>query len=186
MSLFQINNGWLSAIEQHVSPHFSKRPCNTPISLLIVHNISLPPGKFGNRHITDFFMGNLNVAADPFFAEIADLRVSAHCLIKRDGHVIQYVSFDDAAWHAGVSNYQGKERCNDFSIGIELEGTDDLAYTDAQYQQLTALTHCLINTYPEIADNITGHCHIAPERKTDPGPAFEWPYYYALLKNNTE
>lgn len=116
-----------------------------------------------------------------FFAEIAHLRVSAHCLIRRDGEIVQYVPFDKRAWHAGVSNYQGRERCNDFSIGIELEGTDTLAYTDAQYQQLAAVTRTLIACYPAIADNMTGHCNIAPDRKTHPGPAFDWPRFRALV-----
>ena len=180
MSLFEINNGWLSGVEQHNSPHFSKRPANTSISLLVVHNISLPPGQFGNSYITDFFLGKLNIQEDPYFDEIAELRVSAHCLIQRDGNIIQYVSFDDMAWHAGVSNYQGKDKCNEFSIGIELEGTDELSYTDEQYQKLTLLSHCLINTYPEIADNITGHCDIAPGRKTDPGKSFDWHLFRQL------
>lgn len=122
----------------------------------------------------------------PFFAEIAHLRVSAHCLIRRDGEVVQYVPFDKRAWHAGVSMYHGRERCNDFSIGIELEGTDITPYTDAQYQQLVAITRTLIALYPAIADNITGHSDIAPARKTDPGPAFDWPRFRAMLAASSE
>ncbi len=124
--------------------------------------------------------------AHPFFAEIAHLRVSAHCLIRRDGEIVQYVPFDKRAWHAGVSCYQGRERCNDFSIGIELEGTDTLAYTDAQYRQLAAVTDLLIALYPAIAENIAGHSDIAPVRKTDPGPAFDWIKYRALLSAPSE
>lgn len=139
------------------------------------------PGEFGGPWIDALFTGTIDPDAHPFFAEIAHLRVSAHCLIRRDGEIVQYVPFDKRAWHAGVSNYQGRERCNDFSIGIELEGTDTLAYTDAQYQQLAAVTRTLIACYPAIADNMTGHCNIAPDRKTDPGPAFDWPRFRALV-----
>ncbi|MGJ8692442.1 MAG: 1,6-anhydro-N-acetylmuramyl-L-alanine amidase AmpD [Thalassotalea sp.] len=181
MSSFQINNGWLQNVEHQQSPHYSNRPESSNINLLVIHNISLPPGKFGGDHITNLFLGRLDPCLDPFFAEIAELKVSAHCLIKRDGSVIQYVSFNDMAWHAGVSTYQGKAKCNDFSIGIELEGTDTTAYTESQYAQLSELTNCLLKTYPEIKDNITGHCDIAPDRKTDPGPAFNWHFYKSLI-----
>lgn len=183
-SVLKIDHGWLLSAEQQKSPHFSSRPEQADIRLLVIHNISLPPGQFGGTYITDFFLGKLAVDEHPYFAEIAELRVSAHCLITRAGHIVQYVSFNDVAWHAGVSCYQGQERCNDFSIGIELEGTDQLAYTDAQYQQLAKLTNCLINTYPKLADNIAGHCDIAPERKTDPGEAFDWQYYKSLIKQD--
>lgn len=180
-SMHNIEHGWLVEAEKHKTEHFSHRPKNSEISLLVIHNISLPPGQFGGSHITDFFLGRLNIDLDPYFKEIATLRVSAHCLIQRDGHVVQYVSFNDMAWHAGVSNYQGKERCNDFSIGIELEGTDELPYTEAQYQQLSSVTQCLLQYYPNIKDNIAGHCDIAPIRKTDPGASFDWLLYKSLL-----
>ncbi|OFE38639.1 N-acetyl-anhydromuranmyl-L-alanine amidase, partial [Salmonella enterica subsp. enterica] len=138
--------------------------------------------EFGGPWIDALFTGTIDVQTPILFlSEIAHLRVSAHCLIRRDGEIVQYVPFDKRAWHAGVSNYQGRERCNDFSIGIELEGTDTLAYTDAQYQQLAAVTRTLIASYPAIADNMTGHCNIAPDRKTDPGPAFDWPRFRALV-----
>lgn len=150
------------------SPHYDCRPDDETPTLLVVHNISLPPGEFGGPWIDALFTGTIDPQAHPFFAEIAHLRVSAHCLIRRDGEIVQYVPFDKRAWHAGVSQYQGRERCNDFSIGIELEGTDTLAYTDAQYQQLVAVTRALIDRYPDIANNMTGHCDIAPDRKTDP------------------
>lgn len=177
----QLEKGWLVGARQVPSPHHDGRPEDESPSLLVVHNISLPPGQFGGPWIDALFTGTLDPDADPFFAEICHLRVSAHCLIRRDGEIVQYVAFNKRAWHAGVSCYQGRERCNDFSIGIELEGTDTLAYTDAQYAQLAALTQLLIAEYPAIADNMTGHSDIAPERKTDPGPAFDWERFRALV-----
>lgn len=177
----QLRKGWLVEARHVPSPHYDCRPDDESPSLLVVHNISLPPGKFGGPWIDALFTGTLDPSADPYFAGIAHLRVSAHCLIRRDGEIVQYVPFDKRAWHAGVSSYQGRERCNDFSIGIELEGTDDLAYTDAQYRQLAAVTGTVIELYPAIADNMTGHSDIAPERKTDPGPAFDWDKFRALV-----
>ncbi|HEF4888629.1 TPA: 1,6-anhydro-N-acetylmuramyl-L-alanine amidase AmpD [Klebsiella oxytoca] len=182
----QLNGGWLVEARRVPSPHYDSRPDNETPSLLVVHNISLPPGEFGGPWIDALFSGTLDPNAHPFFAEIAQLRVSAHCLIRRDGEIVQYVPFDKRAWHAGVSSYRGRERCNDFSIGIELEGTDTLAYTDAQYQQLVAVTRQLILLYPAIADHITGHCDIAPVRKTDPGPAFDWVKFRSLLTPSSE
>lgn len=170
----QLKNGWLVGVKHVPSPHFDCRPEDETPSLLVVHNISLPPGEFGGPWIDALFTGTLNANAHPYFAGISHLRVSAHCLIRRDGEIVQYVPFDKRAWHAGVSLYRGRERCNDFSIGIELEGTDTLPYTDAQYQQLTEITDTLIQVYPAIADHMTGHCDIAPERKTDPGSVFDW------------
>lgn len=151
-----LENGWLVDARHVPSPHHDCRPEDEKPTLLVVHNISLPPGEFGGPWIDALFTGTIDPNAHPFFAEIAHLRVSAHCLIRRDGEVVQYVPFDKRAWHAGVSMYHGRERCNDFSIGIELEGTDTTPYTDAQYQQLVAITHTLIGLYPAIADNITG------------------------------
>ncbi|BDH47099.1 N-acetyl-anhydromuranmyl-L-alanine amidase [Salmonella enterica subsp. enterica serovar Choleraesuis] len=175
----QINQGWLENARRQPSPHFDERPEGVTPSLLVVHNISLPPGEFGGPWIDALFAGTIDPDAHPFFAEIAHLRVSAHCLIRRDGEVVQYVPFDKRAWHAGVSNYQGRERCNDFSIGIELEGTDTLPYTDKQYQRLAEIAVALQLLYPEIANNMTGHCDIAPGRKTDPGEIFDWPRFRA-------
>ncbi|WP_440874495.1 1,6-anhydro-N-acetylmuramyl-L-alanine amidase AmpD [Thalassotalea sp. PLHSN55] len=172
----KIIDGWLSDVEKHCSPHFDQREQNE-ISLLVIHNISLPAGNFGGSYITDLFMGCLDAKADKSFAEIYQLRVSAHCLIRRDGQIVQYVPFEQRAWHAGVSNYLGREKCNDFSIGIELEGCDDIPYTDAQYQQLVIVTQLLQQQYPAIMNNIVGHNDIAPERKTDPGEAFDWQRY---------
>jgi AmpD protein len=165
-----------------VSPHCDRRPDDEPPSLLVIHNISLPPGEFGGPYIDQLFTGTLDPAQHPYFAEIHQLRVSAHCLIRRDGEIVQYVPFDQRAWHAGVSLYQGRERCNDFSIGIELEGTDQLAYTEAQYRTLQAVTALLAEHYPPLAAHIAGHCDIAPGRKTDPGPAFDWDRYLASLE----
>lgn len=177
----QLNEGWLAGARQVRSPHYDCRPDDESPSLLVVHNISLPPGEFGGPWIDALFTGTLDANAHPFFAEIAHLRVSAHCLIRRDGEIVQYVPFNKRAWHAGVSSYCGRERCNDFSIGIELEGTDTLPYTDMQYQQLAAITQALVALYPAIADNMTGHSNVAPERKTDPGPAFDWEKFRALV-----
>lgn len=177
----QLTGGWLEGVKRVPSPHHDCRPDDEIPSLLVVHNISLPPGEFGGPWIDALFTGTLDPDAHPFFAEIHQLRVSAHCLIRRDGEIVQYVPFDKRAWHAGVSNYLGRERCNDFSIGIELEGTDALPYTDAQYQQLVALTKVLVERYPDIARHITGHSDIAPGRKTDPGPAFDWARFRALV-----
>lgn len=170
------------------SPHCDQRPADEPISLLVIHNISLPAGQFAavdaqQRHVDDFFSGKLDVAADPCFADIAHLRVSAHCVIWRDGTIWQYVPFAQRAWHAGVSAFAGRTHCNDFSIGIELEGTDDLPYTSSQYQSLVLLTRWLMQQYPAMTDDrIVGHEHIAPGRKTDPGPSFDWTTFRTMLR----
>lgn len=177
----RIHNGWLTNVEHVLSPHHDERPTNVEPSLLVIHNISLPPGQFGGSYINQLFTGTLNPNDHQFFNEIKHLRVSAHCLIRRDGTIIQYVPFHLRAWHAGQSCYQGKEKCNDFSIGIELEGTDFEPFTPKQYQSLTSLTHLLIAEYPLIKNNITGHSDIAPNRKTDPGPFFDWEYYKSKL-----
>ena len=182
----QLCNGWLVEARQVPSPHFDCRPDNELPSLLVIHNISLPPGEFGGPWIDALFTGTLDPHAHPFFAHIAHLRVSAHCLIRRDGEIVQYVPFDKRAWHAGVSAWHGRERCNDFAIGIELEGTDNQSYTEAQYQQLAAVTRTVIELYPAIADNMTGHSDIAPERKTDPGPAFDWAKFRSQVTGSSE
>jgi AmpD protein len=177
-----ITKGWAEYCEQQPSPHFNLRQAQCEIDLLVIHNISLPPGQFGSDDISDFFLGKLVVSRHPFFQQIEQLKVSAHCLIRRDGLIIQYVSFENRAWHAGVSSFEGREDCNDFSIGIEMEGTDTCPYTDEQYAALAKLTMTLQLQYPKITDDrIVGHCHIAPERKTDPGRSFDWPRYLALL-----
>lgn len=180
---FIIKNGCLLNIEQQKSPHFEPRNHADEINLLVIHNISLPVGVFGGDHITNLFLGTININADESFAELDGLRVSAHCLIRRDGSIIQYVNFNDKAWHAGFSNFLGREKCNDFSIGIELEGSDDTPYTETQYQQLSKLTKSLQHYYPAITnENIVGHCDIAPNRKTDPGESFNWQYFHQCLQ----
>ncbi len=161
------------------SPNFDARPSGMDISLLVVHGISLPPGEYGGDGIARLFTNTLDHAAHPYYATLGGLRVSSHFLVRRDGVLVQFVSCLDRAWHAGVSNWHGRERCNDFSIGVELEGLDDLPYTDAQYQALAALTRVLRARYP-ITD-IAGHSEIAPGRKTDPGAAFDWPRYRGLF-----
>lgn len=166
------------------SPNFGPRPDGSSISLLVVHNISLPPEQFGGPHIENFFCNCLDTAVHPYFETIAELKVSAHALIRRDGSVIQFVSCLDRAWHAGRSSFQGKEECNDYSIGIELEGADDVPYTDDQYRALARLARLVMTAWPEITPGrIAGHSDIAPGRKTDPGPAFEWSRFRALLSN---
>ena len=179
--------GRLSGAVWCPSPNFGPRPeGGADISLLVVHNISLPPGQFGGPEIQDFFCNRLDPAAHPYFETIADIQVSAHALIRRDGEVVQFVSLLDRAWHAGRSCFDGREECNDYSIGIELEGTDDTPYTEAQYRALADIAHQVMAAWPEIdASRITGHSDIAPGRKTDPGPAFDWPYFMACLSNRS-
>lgn len=156
------------------------------ISLLVIHNISLPPAQFGGNFISQFFCGQLDKTQHPYFAEIADMRVSAHCLIKRDGQVIQFMSFSKRAWHAGKSAFQGRDICNDYAIGIELEGTDNIEYTAAQYTSLVKLSDFLIKQFPQInLSRIVGHNDIAPGRKTDPGQSFNWPMYRQMLLEQT-
>ena len=167
--------GWLQTVDVVPSPNFDARPENSKIKLIVIHGISLPPGEFGGGYIQEFFCNNLDSKAHNYFAEIYDMRVSAHCLIERDGNIIQFVSFLDRAWHAGVSNWCGEENCNNYSIGIELEGTDELDYCEAQYRSLGHLVKCLQSRYGDIEpDSVCGHSDIAPGRKTDPGPAFDW------------
>ncbi|WP_353571065.1 1,6-anhydro-N-acetylmuramyl-L-alanine amidase AmpD [Candidatus Albibeggiatoa sp. nov. BB20] len=167
--------GWLENVRHCPSANCDKRPKNSEIDLLVIHSISLPPCEFGEDYIDDLFMNRLDPQAHPYFADIADLRVSAHALIRRTGEIVQYVSFWDRAWHAGQSCFQGRSVCNDFSIGIELEGCDDLGYTNIQYIELVKLVKLLQQACPQIKqEHIVGHCDIAPERKTDPGKWFEW------------
>jgi len=165
-------SGWLAGARPSRSPNFDDRPDCADISLIVIHAISLPPSQFGSGDIERFFTNALDPAAHPYFAEIASMKVSAHFLIRRDGELIQFVSCLKRAWHAGVSMWNGRERCNDYSIGIELEGCDELPFEDAQYQRLTALVEVLRDRYPITA--VVGHSDVAPLRKTDPGPCFEW------------
>ena len=175
--------GWFAGVTHCPSPNFNERPAGEAISLLVIHNISLPPACFGTGKVQQFFQNQLPVDEHPYFSGIAELRVSAHFLIERDGAVTQFVSCLDRAWHAGISWFEGRDNCNDFSLGIELEGTDDLPFSDAQYQALTDLTRQLQAAFSAITtERIQGHSDIAPGRKTDPGPAFDWTRYRAALK----
>lgn len=165
------------------SPNRNARPTGE-VSLLVVHNISLPPNQFGGHYIEDFFCNQLDCTAHDYFAEIHTLQVSAHLLIRRDGGLVQFVPFNQRAWHAGVSNFEGRENCNDFSIGIELEGADHIPYEPCQYTQLAQVTQLLMQTYSAITPaRIVGHNQIAPQRKTDPGESFDWSTYQTLLGN---
>ncbi len=180
--LWQIIDGWLQGVKHIPSPFFDARPDKNDISLLVVHNISLPPQQFGGPYIEQFFTGQLNPDEHPFFKVIHNMGVSAHCVIKRDGEVIQFVSFADRAWHAGRSCFAGRERCNDFAVGIELEGSDFVAYTQEQYVSLGIVTQSLMAEYPLITHHrITGHQYIAPLRKSDPGLTFDWNKFRKIL-----
>jgi len=178
-----INQHWLTDITRTPSPNFDERPDPADISLLVIHCISLPPGEFDNHYIDRLFCNQLDPDDHPYFKDVYQLTVSAHLLIKRDGVYVQYVPFDKRAWHAGKSIYEGRERCNDFSIGIELEGTELVDYTDRQYVQLATVIRTLLETYPKLStQRITGHSDIAPGRKTDPGASFDWQRLLGLLK----
>lgn len=174
------DTGWCREVRQLRSPNYDARPPETPTDLLVIHNISLPPGEFGGDHIDALFTNQLDCTVHPYFAQLEGLRVSAHFLIRRDGSASQFVSTRDRAWHAGVSSFNGRERCNDFSIGIELEGDDHTPFSDAQYLTLAALTEALVNRHP--LREVTGHENIAPGRKTDPGPHFDWVRYQSDFK----
>ncbi|MDD3610636.1 MAG: 1,6-anhydro-N-acetylmuramyl-L-alanine amidase AmpD [Halothiobacillaceae bacterium] len=165
--------GCLSGIRFAPSPNCDQRPPDTPIELVVIHGISLPPGEYGGPYIEDLFLNRLDPSAHPYFKDIADLRVSAHLLIRRDGSMVQFVPFPWRAWHAGESRYEGRPYCNDFSIGIELEGVDTSRYSSVQYDVLGAVLHALVEAYPSLRA-VRGHAQIAPGRKTDPGPAFDW------------
>lgn len=181
-SSLPINQHLLLCARQVPSPNHDARPNPTDISLVVIHCISLPPGEFGGPHIDRLFCNQLNPDDHPFFTEIQTLRVSAHLLIGREGDITQYVPFDRRAWHAGVSRYQDRERCNDFAIGIELEGTVDNPYTDKQYLSLAATLKALLASYPSLSsERIAGHSDIAPDRKSDPGPFFDWRRLRQLL-----
>lgn len=177
-------NDWLAVADRVLSPNFNDRPSGAEVSLLVIHNISLPPGQYGGGYIEQFFQNCLPVAEHEYFESIKELQVSAHLLIERTGRVVQFVPLTKRAWHAGVSNFKGIENCNDFSIGIELEGTDEQAYTSKQYERLGVLTKDIQSKFSAITnDRIVGHSDIAPGRKTDPGPAFDWDRYLKLLND---
>jgi AmpD protein len=178
----RVRDGWLEGATRRHSPNQDARPEPADVSLLVVHGISLPPGEFGGPWIDALFTNRLDTGAHPYFANLGGLRVSAHLLIRRDGAVVQYVPFGARAWHAGASSFAGRERCNDYSIGVELEGADTVPYTDAQYASLAAATRAILRQYPLITpERIAGHSDIAPGRKTDPGPVFDWPRFRASI-----
>ncbi|MDD2162560.1 1,6-anhydro-N-acetylmuramyl-L-alanine amidase AmpD [Pseudomonas sp. MIL19] len=180
------SSGWCDGVQHCPSPNFNQRPLGE-VSLLVIHNISLPPGEFGTGKVQAFFQNRLDADEHPYFASIASLQVSAHFFIERNGAVTQFVSCNERAWHAGQSRFAERENCNDFSLGIELEGTDDLPFTAAQYAALIALTQQLQAAYPAITlARICGHSDIAPGRKTDPGPAFDWQRMRLALQQDKE
>jgi AmpD protein len=165
-------DGWWAGARAGASPNFGPRPAATEVSLVVVHSISLPPGEYGGDAIENFFTNRLDFGAHPYFESLRGVQVSAHFVIRRDGEVLQFVSCDERAWHAGQSSWRGRANCNDWSIGIELEGLEGLAFDDAQYVALAPLVRALSRRYA--IDDIVGHEHVAPGRKGDPGPAFDW------------
>ena len=181
----QVHRGWLDGARRCVSPNCDARPPDTIVDLLVIHGISLPPRHFGGPWVDGLFTNTLDIDAHPYFETLAGLRVSAHLLIRRDGELVQYVPFQLRAWHAGASCHEGRVACNDFSVGVELEGCDDLPYSDAQYLCLAQVIPVLQREYPTITDRrIVGHSDIAPGRKTDPGPAFDWAKLRAKLEGH--
>lgn len=186
VSPYSVVDGLLMGARQLASPNFNQRPEQTEIQLIVVHNISLPPSQFGGGYIEQFFQNQLDWSVHPYFQTIEGMQVSAHVLILRTGEVLQFVNFKDRAWHAGRSSYLGKVECNDYSVGIELEGSDDLAFEDVQYQSLVDVTVALQQAYPQIRQHIAGHSDIAPGRKTDPGEFFQWHYFRKLLTEKTK
>jgi len=180
------NADWLENVNRVVSPNCDARPEGAGIDLLVIHGISLPPGEYGGGYIDQLFTNTLPKDGHPYFREVSDLRVSSHLMIDRRGRITQYVPFSSRAWHAGRSVFNGREECNDYSIGIELEGCDDTPYTREQYRALAAVTWLLMSHWPAIKkDHIVGHCDIAPGRKTDPGPAFDWKAFFELLEDES-
>ena len=179
---FNLLTGRIDQARWIPSPNHDARPHFRFVNVLVIHAISLPPSCFGNSFVEDFFCNQLDTAQDAYFESIADLKVSAHFYIKRDGQLLQFVSTSERAWHAGLSEFQGLDSVNDFSIGIELEGCDEQAFTNEQYTELGSLSHALIEAYPAISkQRVVGHSEISPSRKTDPGPNFDWPRYLKTL-----
>jgi AmpD protein len=169
-----VQGGWLQPARHLPSPNHNARPAGQAVRLVVMHNISLPPAEFGGGYVEAFFLNQLDVTVHPYFQTIAGVEVSAHLFVSRLGEVTQFVSFDDRAWHAGRSSYLGVDNCNDYSIGIELEGTDDLPFTDAQYTALAGILPAIQAAYPQTQRHWAGHSDIAPIRKTDPGVGFDW------------
>jgi N-acetyl-anhydromuramoyl-L-alanine amidase len=177
-----LDNGLMSGARLVASPNFDARPEGSPIDLIVIHGISLPPGEFGGPWIDYLFTNTLPPERHPYFAEIQGLRVSSHLVIARDGALTQYVSFNDRAWHAGRSSYQGRIECNDYSIGVELEGADTVPYEPAQYEALARTIAALCAAYPSLSPlRVAGHSDVAPGRKTDPGPAFDWSHAHRCI-----
>lgn len=172
-------NGWLTGVRRIISTNCDARPTGKVLDMLVIHNISLPPGEFAGEAVIQFFTNTLNTEGHPYYAQLSGLRVSAHFFIRRNGEIIQFVPCGKRAWHAGVSLWQGRSRCNDFSLGVELEGSDSVPFSDRQYAALTRLTRLLQRVYP--LRSVVGHADIAPTRKTDPGPCFDWPRYRAAI-----
>lgn len=171
----KIENHWLNPATKVFSPNYDERPLNMDISLIVIHCISLPPKQFGGTYIDQLFCNQLKPEEHPYFKQIYQTKVSAHLLIKRNGEITQYVAFNHRAWHAGLSEYKGQKKCNDYSIGIELEGTETQEYADEQYKQLNRVIKTLLNYYPALSRQaIVGHSDVAPGRKTDPGDSFNW------------
>ena len=185
MQQFQVQDGILHGATQIASPNFNARPVDTEIQLIVIHNISLPPSQFGGGFIQQFFQNQLDWSLHPYFQTIEGMQVSAHLLILRTGEVIQFVNFNDRSWHAGRSRYLALKECNDYSIGIELEGSDDLPFEAAQYQALADVVTVLRQHYPKNQNHIAGHSDIAPKRKTDPGPYFDWQLFRDSLSKKT-
>ncbi|SDC18560.1 1,6-anhydro-N-acetylmuramyl-L-alanine amidase AmpD [Acinetobacter boissieri] len=183
---FFIKDGYLTGVRQVSSPNFNMRPSEAEIQLIVIHNISLPPAQFGGGYIEAFFQNRLDHSQHPYFKQIEGLQVSAHLVILRTGEVIQCVNFNDRAWHAGRSSYLGLEECNDYSIGIELEGCDDLPFESVQYVVLAQVVVSLQRTYPKIQQHLAGHSDIAPIRKTDPGPCFDWVHFRDLVAKENQ
>lgn len=180
--LLDDNQDWIEGVKYVPSPNCDARPVGSHIELIVIHGISLPPGKYGGCYIDDLFCNRLDPEVDPYFKEIKDLKVSSHLMVSRSGEITQYVPFSKRAWHAGISEFKTRANCNDFSIGIELEGCDDQPYEEVQYMSLVAIIKAIKNHWKNIGDgDIVGHSDIAPGRKTDPGPAFDWDYLFSLL-----
>ena len=173
------NTGWWRKARRCESPNFGVRPAGVAIDLVLIHSISLPPGEFGGDAIERLFTNRLDWSADPYYAEIRGMQVSAHFLVRRDGELLQFVSCDDRAWHAGVSTWHGRTDCNDFSIGIELEGLEGESFEAPQYKALSGLVKAVARRYP--ITSVAGHEHVAPGRKRDPGAGFDWPLFIAAL-----
>ncbi len=179
-------SGWVSRARHVASPNCDERPPATLVDLVVIHGISLPPGRFGGPWIDALFTNTLCPSVHPYFEQLHGLRVSSHLLVRRRGELVQYVPLHRRAWHAGVSRFGGRERCNDFSIGIELEGEDHRPYTEVQYRRLFGLLRAIMVAYPAVTPaRVVGHCHVAPGRKSDPGPVFDWQRLYVELRSSS-